>query len=135
MARKGTGYKGILFEYLPPDLEPMMILYPRHRKGVTVVTLSGSIALLAQMPGEDSPRFISGSVSSLRTSGLMIVTLFDGVPRIDPALAREANPDDAIQIFPRGRRVRVSARYAWTVEDPEFAEWYDKMCSGKPPFW
>lgn len=112
-----------------------MILYPRHPRGVTVITLSGSIALLAQIPGEDSPRFISGSVSSLRTSGLMIVRLFDEMPKIDPALAQEANRDDAIQIVSRGRRVRVSARYVWTVEDPEPAEWYDKMCTGKPPFW
>ncbi|WP_167541305.1 hypothetical protein [Acetobacter senegalensis] len=113
----------------------MMILYPRHRRGVTVVTLSGSIALLAQAPGGDSPRFIRARVSSLRTSGLMIVKLFDEVPKIDPALAREANLDDAIQIVPCGRLVRVSARYAWTVEDLEPAEWYDKMCTGKPPFW
>lgn len=112
-----------------------MILYPRHPQGVMVVTLGGRTAVLAHMPGENSPRFICCSVSSLRTSGLMIVTLFDGVPKIDPALAREANLDASIKVVPRGRRVRVSARYAWPVEDAGPGEWYDKMCEGKPPFW
>ncbi|KXV60673.1 hypothetical protein AD948_04410 [Acetobacter senegalensis] len=115
-------------------MEPMMILYPRHRRGVTVVTLSGSIALLAQAPGGDSPRFIRARVSSLRTSGLMIVALFDGVPNIDPALEQEADMETAIKVVPHCEIVSVSARYAWPVEDAGLGEWFDRIQEGMSHF-
>lgn len=104
-----------------------MILYPQKTDKVSVITIGGNIALLAQMPGEDAPRFIQVSVSSLTPRGLMFVSLFDGVPNIDPALEGEADMGAAIEVDLCDKMISVSARYAWPVEDSALEEWLDRM--------